>query len=196
MPGARVASGECVTLRTVEREDVPFFSRSVTNPELRLPAGNTVVNQTQLESGVENDFGDDTPMVVCIDGDDAGPGPAAEADVQRIGGVSVTDEAPFRPELGVFVVPEYQGEGYGTEAVSLLIDYVFQVYHHPAVGSWTSPPTRPLVGCWSRWGSARKAASATTCTGTASTATGSSTASAARSGTTATDCVRDPPCSI
>ena len=137
MPGARVASGECVTLRTVEREDVPFFSRSVTNPELRLPAGNTVVNQTQLESGVENDFGDDTPMVVCIDGDDAGPGPAAEANVQRIGGVSVTDEAPFRPELGVFVVPEYQGEGYGTEAVSLLIDYVFQVYHHPAVGSWS-----------------------------------------------------------
>nr|WP_256548157.1 hypothetical protein [Natronosalvus rutilus] len=40
MPGARITSGERVTLRTVEREDVPFLQRAFANPEIRYPIGN------------------------------------------------------------------------------------------------------------------------------------------------------------
>lgn len=32
MPGARVASGERVTLRTAEEEDAPFLQRAYANP--------------------------------------------------------------------------------------------------------------------------------------------------------------------
>lgn len=139
MPGARIIRGERVTLRTVEREDVPFISRHTANPQLRLPTGNSVRNQASLEGGVQNGFGDDTPMVICLDEDQAGPGPADEDEVDRIGLVQVTDNGRNRPELAVFVIPKKQGEGYGTEATSLLIDHVFNTNHHPAVGATAFP---------------------------------------------------------
>lgn len=125
MPGARVASGERVTLRTTEREDVPFLQRSFTNPGLRYPLGNpTVKNQ----DGVEERFEDEssTNLLVCLDGEDAGPGQPDDEDVTRIGSVSVTDVPWSRTEIGYWLVPECHGEGYGTEAVALLVEYTFR----------------------------------------------------------------------
>lgn len=137
MPGARVASGQRVTLRTAGREDVPLFARQ-NNPALRLPTGNPVTTQAHIEEWIQ-DPGDATVLVVCLDGDGAGPGPVADDETDRIGAVSVADHGHKRPELSYFVLPEYQGEGYGTEAVALLVDLVFQEYHHPAVGAETFP---------------------------------------------------------
>ncbi len=37
----------------------------------------------------------------------------------------------------MFIVPAVQGEGYGREALSLVLDHIFQVYPHPAVGTKT-----------------------------------------------------------
>lgn len=34
-----------------------------------------------------------------------------------------------------WLVPEVHGDGYGKEALSLVIDYVFRVYDRPAVGA-------------------------------------------------------------
>ncbi|GEM_PF-919864 len=33
------------------------------------------------------------------------------------------------------LAPEFHGEGYGTEAVALLVDYTFVTYDHPAAGA-------------------------------------------------------------
>lgn len=71
MPGARVADGERVTLRTVEREDVPFVQRAHANPELRYPLGWDVESRAQLEAQLEDDFGYDEVFLVCLD--EAGP---------------------------------------------------------------------------------------------------------------------------
>ena len=130
MPGARVASGERVTLRTFEEEDVPFRQRGCTNPEIRYPLGSPVRNQAQLD-----DVGDDRSdrFVVCLDGDDAGPGQPGEDDVTRLGMVFVQDAHYKRPELGYWLVPEVHGQGYGKESVSLAVDYVFRTYDVPAV---------------------------------------------------------------
>lgn len=84
------------------------------------------------------DPGPTTPLVVCLD-DGAGPGPVSADAVDRIGIGSVEDHGQSRPELAHFVLPEYQGEGYGTETVSLLVDLAFQAHHHPAVEAQTFP---------------------------------------------------------
>lgn len=140
MPGPRVAAGERVTLRTTERDDVPFLSRQ-NNSELRLPTGNPVSNQSAIEDWVGDDFGEMTVLTACLENDGTGPVPIDEDDVQRIGVVAVEDHGPFRPELSYWLLPEYHGEGYGTEAVALSVDVVFQQYHHGAVEARTFPDT-------------------------------------------------------
>lgn len=132
MPGARIAEGERVTLRTVEHEDLAFSQRASANPEIRYPLGARLKNREQLE---EMNDGNADRFLVCLDRDGAGPGQSNEEDVQRIGFVSVEDADWRRPELGYWLVPEVHGEGYGKEAVSLVVDYVFRTYAHPAVGA-------------------------------------------------------------
>lgn len=133
MPGARIKGGERVTLRTVEREDAAFIQRAHTNLEIRYPLGTPLKNQEQLEEWHDDESKDQ--FLVCLDGDDAGPGQTDEDNVQPIGVVSVEDADWRRPELGYWLVPEVHGDGYGKEAVSLVIDYVFRMYDRPAVGA-------------------------------------------------------------
>lgn len=132
MPGARVASGERVALRTFEREDVAFRQRGCT-ADLRHDLGARVRNRAQLEEAFEDDGAD--RFVVCLDAADAPDAGPDEGDVERIGMVSVEDADWKRPELGYWLVPEVHREGYGSEAVSLAIDYAFRTYHTPAVGA-------------------------------------------------------------
>lgn len=133
MPGARVTRGERVTLRTIEREDVPFLQRAFANPGIRYPIGNPVRNRESID--VSDDERGTDRFLVCLDGADAAPGKPDEGDVRRLGSVSVEDAHYRRPELGYWLVPEVHGEGYGTEAVSLVVDYVFRTYDLPAVGA-------------------------------------------------------------
>ncbi|QLG61334.1 GNAT family N-acetyltransferase [Halorarum salinum] len=133
MPGARVASGERITLRTVESEDVPFLQRAFANPGIRYPIGNPVRNREGIDVA-DDDAGSDD-FLVCLDGVDAGPGRPDEDDVRRLGAVHVADADWRRPDLGYWLVPEVHGEGHGSEAVSLLVDHVFRTYDHPAVGA-------------------------------------------------------------
>ena len=117
MPGARVTGGERVTLRTVESEDVPFLQRSV-EPEIRYPLGNPVRNQEAFD--VTDEDGTDR-FLVCLEGDAEFNQPD-ESDVRRIGNVNVEDADYKRPELGYWLVPEVHGEGYGKEAVALVVE--------------------------------------------------------------------------
>lgn len=147
MPGARIMSGERITLRTVESEDIPFLQRASANPEIRYPLGTPVRNQEQFD--ISDDTGTDR-FLVCLEATDCGPGQPdaenvtpsgtrvddrADDDVTRIGVVNVMDTNWKRPELGYWLVPEVHGEGYGTESVSLVIEYVFRGYDTPAIGA-------------------------------------------------------------
>ncbi|WP_435065673.1 GNAT family N-acetyltransferase [Halobaculum sp. EA56] len=141
MPGTRIVEGERVTLRTVEREDVPFLQRAFTEPAVRYPLGNAVRNREEIEEHFEEHDG--TRFLVCLDGDEAGSDPDAVAtdrdpsagETRPIGSVDVADADWKRPELGYWLVPAVHGEGYGTEAVGLVVDYVFRVHDAPAVAA-------------------------------------------------------------
>lgn len=148
MPGAHIASGERVTLRTLEREDIPFLQRSFANPELRYPLGN---GAHKNQDGVEERYEDENQSRFLVrleggSGNHDGPpeeggnadalGPTDEAAAGRsIGVVTLTAASWHRPELAYWLVPDVHGEGYGTEAVSLVVDYVFRVHDTPSVGA-------------------------------------------------------------
>lgn len=133
MPGALVTRGERVTLRTVEREDIPFIQRAYANPELRYPLGWDVKSQRELEEQFDETGGHDEQFLVCLDDDDSGPGQPADDAIRRIGCIVAGTARRARTGIGFWIVPEVQGEGYGTEAVSLALEYLFRVYPHPAV---------------------------------------------------------------
>lgn len=133
MPGAVVSEGERVTLRTVEGEDRAFCQRAFANPQIRVPIGNPVRSRTELDDIAEKEDGDQ--FLVCLDGEDAGPAAADEESLDRIGWVGVDDVSYRRPELGFWLAPEFHGEGYGKEAVAMVVDYTFATYDHPAVGA-------------------------------------------------------------
>lgn len=45
----------------------------------------------------------------------------------------------FRPTIGYWLIPTVHGEGYGTESISLLFDFLFRVSPHPTVHAKTLP---------------------------------------------------------
>lgn len=139
MPGARVAAADRVSLRTAEEEDVGFLQRAHADPDLRYPLGWDVRSRTELASEVEDQFGHDEVFVVCLDDEDAGAGQPSSNDVRRIGCVVMSTPERARAGLGLWLVPDVHGNGYGTEACSLAIDYVFDVYPHPAVRAKALP---------------------------------------------------------
>lgn len=134
MPGATIATGERVTLRSFEDEDFPFVQRAFANPELRYPLGSPLLSERRLREWLEDEEADE--FLVCLEGNGVGPGhPDESDDVERIGLVTVEDADWRRPELAYWIVPECHGSGYGSEAVSLVVDHVFRTYDTPAVGA-------------------------------------------------------------
>jgi hypothetical protein len=195
MPGARVASGERVALWTAEQDDVPFLQRGSTEPDLRYSLGTPVRNQEAIEI---SDDGSDR-FVVCLDGDDAGPGQPDEVAafdgspddhapdaVRRIGMVAVQDADFKRPELGYWLIPEVHGEGTGKRPSRSSSTTRSGRTTRPPSARRRSASTTPRAACWSRSGSPRRAAVASSCSSTATTGTWCSTGSFERSGATET----------
>jgi ribosomal-protein-alanine N-acetyltransferase len=119
MPGAVFRRGDRVTLRTAEREDAAFLQRGRNDPDVRVSLGmNRPSNEQETEASIEDDEGDplNVRFVVCLeDGDEPTP----------IGTVYLMDLHHTRPEISYWILPEYHGEGYGTAAAEMLVDYAF-----------------------------------------------------------------------
>lgn len=140
MPGVAFARGERVTLRTVERDDVPFLQRGRNHSAVRGPLGlPDPTNAEQVEETVEEwvETDDSVNLLVCLDSD-GGEGPDTDdandgddtddAESTPIGAVNLWNLDYARPEVAYWLLPDYHGEGYATEALSLLLDYFFDTY--------------------------------------------------------------------
>jgi ribosomal-protein-alanine N-acetyltransferase len=163
MPGALVAAGDRISLRTVESEDIPFIQRAHANPELRYPLGWDIKSQSELRSELDGDRGHDEAFLVCLDQDKAGPGSVGLEATKRVGSVVAGVGPRARAGIGFWIIPEAQGSGYATEAVSALLDYLFRIYPHPAVYASALPVNEASRGLltslgFSEEGRARKEA--------------------------------------
>ena len=138
MPGARIEQSKRIALRTIEREDAAFIQRAHTDPDIRYPLGTvTHKNQHQIEDHIEEFVEDDSHahFLVCLDSENAGPGHPDEENTTPIGVINVTHVDWDRPYLVYWLVPERHGEGYGKDAVSLVVEYVFRTFDIHGIGA-------------------------------------------------------------
>jgi RimJ/RimL family protein N-acetyltransferase len=126
MPGPLFASGERVTLRTIEDDDLEFLQRWRNHPDIRVPLTDSDVrNREQIEEYFEEQISDDggINLLVCI-GDDT---ESDDTDVERVGEVAIPwiRDTHGTGMLMYWIVPDRQGEGYVTEATELLLEHAF-----------------------------------------------------------------------
>lgn len=122
MPGPPFLSGDRVTLRTVEEDDVPFIQRHSNDPRVRVPMTFTgPSNEAQSQEHYEEQFVEDDDSVhllLCRDEEPVGLVMLFRIN-RRIGW----------GELACWLAPEYHGEGYASEGLSLFLDHVFDQLH-------------------------------------------------------------------
>jgi RimJ/RimL family protein N-acetyltransferase len=140
MPGAVFRRGDRVTLRTVEHEDAEFLQRGHNHPDVGVSLGlNRPESEAEAESSIESNEGDplNVGLVVYLeDGDEPTP----------IGKLSLMDLHYTRPELSYWILPEYQGDGYGTEAAEVFVDYAFEAHEIRGLQAQAFAPNEGSIG--------------------------------------------------
>jgi RimJ/RimL family protein N-acetyltransferase len=120
--------GERITLRAIEREDVPRFLAFNNDIEVELAGGGDPPWPQSLARAMA-DYERETAKG-GRDGNKDGVNFAIEADGIVIGVVGLRDVDPFgrTAELGITIGDKaYWGRGFGREAIRLLLDYAFRM---------------------------------------------------------------------
>lgn len=113
MPGPAFLHGDRLTLRTVEEHDYDFIHRHWNDPSIRRGT-NRQTPQTERAISEFFEESDDVHVLPCHDGD-----PVGFACLFNI------DQIADRGELGYWIIPAEQGNGYATEAAALGATYAF-----------------------------------------------------------------------
>jgi RimJ/RimL family protein N-acetyltransferase len=113
--GALFLEGETVELRTVEEEDLEAFRDTVNHPEVRRNIGSfRPVNMQNEREWLESLDEENVHLSICVDG-------------ETVGNVALEDLGEARrAEIGIMIHPDHHGNGYGTEAARLTVEYGFQ----------------------------------------------------------------------
>ncbi|MFW6083312.1 MAG: GNAT family N-acetyltransferase [Thermoplasmatota archaeon] len=112
--------GERIDLRTVEKEAIPFLKRNINDPKVRKDLGqHKPYNRKKEEDFIENiaNGKDDQIHLLITDSEDE----------ERIGMVSLfkVNKNSGNAEIGLWITPEHQEEGFGTESTELIVQYGF-----------------------------------------------------------------------
>jgi len=117
MPGPIFRRGDGVTFRPVEEADYEFFQRCLNHPEVRPGFGAaTPLAAEDVAERVEGLAESDESETFLLCADDERVGEAFCFDLKEQRG-SV--------EIGYWIAPDQQGNGYATAAAALLVDYCF-----------------------------------------------------------------------
>lgn len=118
MPGQAFIRGDSIDLRTIEEADREFLRRGSNHPDVRRYI--SVFRRPSGEGEFDDEFErfyqgeDDVNLLVC-DGE------------ERVGSVSLAPvfQDRDRANLGIWVHPDAQGNGYATAATRLVVEYAF-----------------------------------------------------------------------
>lgn len=115
MPEPAFLVGETVTLRPVEEEDVAFVHETVNAPEVwRMMRPARAHSRDEIRSVLLTDPSPGVRLLVAVGSEPVG-----------LVGYTVEDETAGVAALSCWIHPSRVGEGYGTEAVELLVGYGF-----------------------------------------------------------------------
>ncbi|WP_435078273.1 GNAT family N-acetyltransferase [Halococcus sp. AFM35] len=119
MSGTVFIDGDSIDLRTVEEEDIEFLVRGVNHPNVRryISAFRLPQNAERYGETFEN-----------IDSSDSGATLLIHADGDPVGSVQLypIDDSRGWANLGCWVVPERQKNGYAIEACERIVAYGFR----------------------------------------------------------------------
>jgi diamine N-acetyltransferase len=109
--------GKNVNLRVMEKEDLPLFAEWVNKPEF-LGEYNPLrqLSRTEVEKGYEKSSLEQGEFII------------EKKDGSKIGYIFhfiLVHPAGKLLEIGYFLVPNERGKGNGTEAVRIMVDYLF-----------------------------------------------------------------------
>jgi ribosomal-protein-alanine N-acetyltransferase len=107
-----------VTLRTIEEEDLNFMQKAINDRGVRQAIGrpkpvNGVQEQEFFEEVICGE--DSVSLLVTVEETRVGTVSISDIDVQTNSG-----------EIGYWIAPDHQTQGYGSGAVALLVDYAFR----------------------------------------------------------------------
>ncbi|MFB6174909.1 MAG: GNAT family N-acetyltransferase [Candidatus Nanohalobium sp.] len=123
MPGNVFLEGENVHLRTVEKDDIEFLRDGVNHPDVRVHMLNRRPQNLEDEEEFFQDVirdEDDVHLLICRGEEPMG-----------IISLNQHSEESKVAEIGIWLHPNYHGNGYGTEASSIMTDYGFnQLNYH------------------------------------------------------------------
>lgn len=138
MPGPAFLRGERVTLRPHADGDEEHVLRAHNEPELR---DGLLHDRPRTGDGLESFYDDvasddDVALLVCVDDDGQQSDLATDEAVEVVGQVALFGMADDHGTVAYWILPEHQGEGYATEAMTLLLDYAFDTLglHHVVAG--------------------------------------------------------------
>jgi ribosomal-protein-alanine N-acetyltransferase len=124
MPGPTFLSGDRVTLRPPERDDLDVIQAWMNDPALWRPALDAKpMNGDLAEQFFETTLTteDDVKVLACVDEEPIGMVSLTSSQY----GPTATDRARSM-ELAYHLDPDYHGQGYGSEAAGLLVEYGFE----------------------------------------------------------------------
>jgi len=136
MPGVVFERGDRVTLRTIEREDAEHLQQGRNHPDVAAPLGMPLPeNESQVEETIEEwvEGDDSVNLFVCLDGGGEAADEERGDDPTPVGMVNAMKLHWDRPLLSYWLLPEYQGDGYATEAMTVFLDYFFDAHYRRGV---------------------------------------------------------------
>jgi len=112
-----VLEGKTVNLRIIEKEDLPIVSEWFNKPEVFGEYNPLMqLSRTEIEKEFEKKGFEQTEFF--IEGKDG----------KRLGYIwhfNVMHPAGKMSEIGYFLIPDERGKGYCTEAINIIVDYLF-----------------------------------------------------------------------
>jgi RimJ/RimL family protein N-acetyltransferase len=122
-------NGERVLLRATTRDDVPMFHRLESDADLQQVTNSRPWRPESLEAAYarfDKELGevDPTIAVFTIVPRDRADDPAGGVGYGLLWGIDVHHRAAH---LGITLVPEARGQGFGLDAVRVLLDYGFRI---------------------------------------------------------------------
>jgi len=109
--------GKNVNLRIMEKEDLPLFVEWINNPEV-FGEYNPLHQTSRTEAEKHHEKGNSEEGEFIIE----------KKDGSKIGYIchfTLVHPAGKHLEIGYFLVPSERGKGYGSEALKIMVDYLF-----------------------------------------------------------------------
>ena len=143
MTGPVFLEGDEVNLQTIEEEDIDFLQKNINRPDVRrFLTVRKPINKAQQMDFFEEVISseEDVHLAVCSEDQIAGIISLEEAEDVRTA------------SIGLWISPQHQKNGYGTEAVKLITEYGFKELNYHRIYARAYEDNRGSQRIWEKLG--------------------------------------------